>query len=524
MGCYDDMVIFQCKEEPCIRHVEFMNDHYNMIQEIIDKLIDGKKLYIFYPYADAKRKANSRNDEVTRAGIREMCDFLMAKTGKVGQYYRGGMDDAIEGELGDVNTHWLKYDFVVVNNKVTVGLSFDLEYFDGVYMIIGDFNHPRDIAQSSLRVRNLTSNTIKIAYFGSLKPRVAWSNDCAKMGCESYTKVYQSTMVEQMAPTRPTLQLFFKKANFTLATDSNEEKMARDLAKAIDTELGGFFSTVPFDKIPAIIPSYTKTEPTEVKELNNRIIGQCATMLDKMTLQKYFFVKKFDKLVWPLEPVERIAHDPRDANYITYSMLNCMPYEMALQKWIGYTSDERAARWPYITEERQEQFNASIQEAFDEDMAMLARIWSQRLVPAATQVSKLLNDPNHLINQIATAHGHDLFPTDDEVPKMKVSPEMKHLLLRSFDFKRKGTGAIGQLIVAAYNEFFGVTIIDSIFDKTTRASTYTVRPFANEMYRFCKRKMSVFTAHVPSHNHPRGVCHMRLDLPMNKPSVPSAVL
>ena len=58
------------------------------------------------------------------------------ETNKKGICYHGECDDKILKTLDDVNKHWNEVDFVMTNNKISVGLNYELSDFDSVYVSI----------------------------------------------------------------------------------------------------------------------------------------------------------------------------------------------------------------------------------------------------------------------------------------------------------------------------------------------------------------------------------------------------
>ena len=49
--------------------------------------------------------------------------------------------DKIKRKLKDVNNEWVKYDFVISNNIITVGVNFDVLHFDQCYLFIANPNN-----------------------------------------------------------------------------------------------------------------------------------------------------------------------------------------------------------------------------------------------------------------------------------------------------------------------------------------------------------------------------------------------
>jgi hypothetical protein len=64
--------------------------------------------------------------------------------------------------LDDVRKHWSELDLLIYTSSITVGVNFDVEnYFDNLYIYSScKSSCVRDIFQSSMRVRNITSNCL----------------------------------------------------------------------------------------------------------------------------------------------------------------------------------------------------------------------------------------------------------------------------------------------------------------------------------------------------------------------------
>ena len=94
--------------------------------------------------------------------MEELIKSIEKATNKIGTAYNAETDDKILKELNDVNAHWLKYDFVITNSKITVGINYDdiINLFDAVFISLACFSSCRDVIQASCRPRHLKSNNI----------------------------------------------------------------------------------------------------------------------------------------------------------------------------------------------------------------------------------------------------------------------------------------------------------------------------------------------------------------------------
>lgn len=68
-------------------------------------------------------------------------------------------DVKTKAELCNVNETWIKYDLVIYTSSITVGVNFDLAYFDQLFLIISGYAcSVRDIFQASYRSRSYQDN------------------------------------------------------------------------------------------------------------------------------------------------------------------------------------------------------------------------------------------------------------------------------------------------------------------------------------------------------------------------------
>ena len=98
--------------------VEHIESNMKWIYQIKESLINNKRIFIYYPYKDGNAKRKSMSD---------LRDFLEQQTGKRGILYNGDSDAETSKTLKNVNAIWSKYDFVLINNKITVGVNYDTQ-------------------------------------------------------------------------------------------------------------------------------------------------------------------------------------------------------------------------------------------------------------------------------------------------------------------------------------------------------------------------------------------------------------
>ena len=90
------------------------------LNDIIQDLKNNKKLIVFYPFKNPRKKQKLPS-------MADLVKTIETHTNKKGIYHNADASDSTNSKLKDVNKSWIKYDFVVSNNKINVGLNFDIE-------------------------------------------------------------------------------------------------------------------------------------------------------------------------------------------------------------------------------------------------------------------------------------------------------------------------------------------------------------------------------------------------------------
>lgn len=261
--------------EPQKRTIKYMDDDKAMLHDIIEKIRNGQKLFIFYPY---KKQSNNF------MSMESMNNVIEMSTGKKGIFYNADVDDTIKSGLKDVNTSWEGKDYVITNNIITCGVNYENLDFDYTYIFIASHNTPRDIIQVSYRTRHLNSGIIKICYLGKMTPPNTWLNDCDKMRCSIYNSLYKNILIEKKAPIKRSIQLFCVKAHYKQTSESY--KLSDVVRAELDKIVREQFVCVTYNQIDDI-------DFSQAEVIEGKCFAQQATMMDKYMLNKYYFKKSF---------------------------------------------------------------------------------------------------------------------------------------------------------------------------------------------------------------------------------------
>lgn len=268
-------VIYERIKEPQTRTIHYINDEKTMLQDIINKLNEGNKLFIFYPYKKSSYRCKS---------MEEIYEVLQHTTGKKGIFYNAAIDDKVKKGLKDVNTSWKNQDFILTNNIITCGVNYDEMDFDYKYIFVASHNTPRDIIQVSYRARFLSSGIIKICYMGKMNQSTTWLNDCKRMECPIYSKMYDEILVEKKAPLKRALQLFCVKAHYKQKSDKYK------INSIVEKELTKIMDKYNVAKSYETIENIDQSQAEHIEEA---CFCQTATMSMKYALNKYHFKKSF---------------------------------------------------------------------------------------------------------------------------------------------------------------------------------------------------------------------------------------
>lgn len=379
--------------EPITRTVTYMSSHTILIKNIIDDLKAGLKLFIFYPYKDASLMANTPSMD-------SLYNILCKETSRSGIYYNADIDEPIKAGLRNVNDAWKEVSFIITNSVITCGVNYDKLDFDKEYLMVSSFSVPRDIIQVSYRPRHLTTGCINIAYLGKMTQYSSWETDLLEINCPIYTNMITSILTEKQSPMKKTIELFCSKAHYAQRTDTN--KLSEETEREIIELLSSY--AAPYRNIPDIDFSFEKP-------LQEKIFCGTATMIDKLTLKKYFFKKLF---------LPDAGSDPSFSENIIDSM------------------------------------------------------WNHKYISFAEQYIKHLRNPNSVFKKIKLLNKMQTIFSLNPVHKIKLSEEIRTQIFDEFKFKYLHKKSATSLILfELYNTYFCTRIINkrSTSDKNV---TYVV--------------------------------------------------
>jgi len=261
----------------------------NTLKMIAENIIKGEKVFCFYPY-----KTGSATMPSMDAVMETIAYIVKDKTnndfirGEDYQCYNGDSDDIIKKEIGNVNEFWNNYKLVMCNNTITAGVSYIAENkFSKVYLFIAPFNLPRDITQVSMRCRQLTTDTIYTQFIGG-SSQEAIADDTKDVNMSFYSKLYEDSINELLAPQRKSCDLFFMKAHFDVSQSAivnQADKEVKDILEEIELNL----SQLEYDAIQDL-------NDADAKDLmKEHLMSLNAKTSERYALRKFMFKKNFEE-------------------------------------------------------------------------------------------------------------------------------------------------------------------------------------------------------------------------------------
>ena len=258
----------ESNERKIIKYQNF-NQIFN---KIINNIKQGKKSIIFYPYKNAQHQKKLPS-------MHELVNVIENETNKKGIYHNADACDSNNRMLDNVNKNWVNYDFVISNNKINVGLNFDVDYFDEVYLMVAGFNSPRDIVQFSYRARTLKNNLINYCLLDKQNPYMDVEIQKVDNFNEVYKALFENVLIERRSPVADTMDFFFSKAKYEIIGNCQEIIKSDKL----DFELIDYYD-------------YDSLEPLDDDGVKEIIIKSCcmeSNVVEKLSLRRYFYDMKF---------------------------------------------------------------------------------------------------------------------------------------------------------------------------------------------------------------------------------------
>lgn len=296
-----DIILYESKHKPVERQINVVCSFNKMLNNIAKDVADGKKCFIFYAFKNATEGRNGINDFNMRVKEQAKTMLAMKETdeAKRMEFIEKDANDIFKScvyyaesyeknNLGNINEKWHECDFVLTTSSITVGVNYELEDFDKVYIYAsGSTNLPRDIIQSSMRIRYPKTKDIDIHFFDVKTKEIEVFPEYYKCDNLVYKSLVDDNLNEKHADFIDAFSLFCKATNYKFEYDINEMKKN----KREKYENNMFVSRMLMEY------SLIKEVDEEKKDtIELKIFNREATMEDRMIVLKHYFDITFRNL------------------------------------------------------------------------------------------------------------------------------------------------------------------------------------------------------------------------------------
>lgn len=271
-----DIITYTSEAKPKEKILNQFTLYDSAVNNIINDLDNGKKLYVFYAFKGTGKKHKS---------IEELRNYIIMRCkGKPNiMVYHGDMSDKDRKTLYDVQNEWEKYDCIITTSSITVGVNYEGSKFDKVYLMIsGLVNNIRDVIQSSMRIRKPNDENMGIFFFDTLNKDIV---DYGKLFMETDDKVYKDlindVILERQSDFEATFLKFCSLTNYKCPSIRENIKVANE-SDAIECKI-----LVNYKDLKVI-----NELQCEILE-REKIYKMEASMIEKFQVQKHYFDIKF---------------------------------------------------------------------------------------------------------------------------------------------------------------------------------------------------------------------------------------
>ena len=260
---------------------------YSWYNKLVEDIKKNKKIYVFYPFKTGKGSIQKLSIDGFKQRLLHNCPNL--EDDKV-LVYQGDMSDKEKQKLEKVNDIWGDAKVIITNSCITVGVNYEYADVDKVYLSYSDILNPRDVIQSSFRIRKTKEDIIEFYKFPNLfkilaiqqgniyepqpikKPKLLVNTD-------AFVFMRNFLLEEYNAKGYETLKRFFKETGYIIdkkwvGGDDNSIQY-----KSFDGE--GTLGVWDWANIRAI-----SNEEKERKE--SKIFDNTATIDDKLEVRKWY--------------------------------------------------------------------------------------------------------------------------------------------------------------------------------------------------------------------------------------------
>ena len=222
-------------------------------------------------------------------------------------------DDTLKKELKDVENYWNHFDIVIYSPSVESGVSFDIDYFDKIYVVLSnDSTSPRGLLQMCSRVRRLKFDDIDV-YINNLpykeKANFFTYDDIKEYICDVYRSYLDPKPFynkdEQLMEIKYEFDLYAQNLVHNETENSNKcsSRFIAYFIKLLTDKGHSFqspdnsFSITSYKKENILIDEIIKADDIDYNIFKSLLIKQksnLATKDDKFAIDKYMIKREWN--------------------------------------------------------------------------------------------------------------------------------------------------------------------------------------------------------------------------------------
>jgi len=295
--------IIYSDKKPC-KKVLVQNDSYEaIVKKIIDDIRNGIKPYIYYAFKTSKQTRDGILDLDYRIkrGIQEL-DEQEATTDKeklsilkidTKQYKKSLVyfaESKEKNDLGDVNIKWAEADYIITNTSITVGVNYEGLDYDKIYLLCsGSTGNPRDVIQTTMRIRKTKSDIIELFFFDTMNKDFIAYPKVFKSGDVIFDDLIVSVYSEYHADFINSFKRFCDITNYDYSGVKILTERTRLEKNKFDNDLFISKSLIEFSQVPDI-------DERLMEDYKGLIYARTATLTERLAIDKYFFVNNYHYL------------------------------------------------------------------------------------------------------------------------------------------------------------------------------------------------------------------------------------
>ena len=293
-----------------------------MILKIIEDLSKGKRIYLFYPYKTGK-------GSLLKMSIEELCSIIVKDLPQLKYLvYHGDINDSEKRKLQDVNELWSDKQLIITNSTISVGVSYDnqKEVFDKIYLSYADFLNPRDVIQSSFRIRTTKDNEIGYCYLKSIsdlmdyKPSIKEGSrlNTTMLEDKALCNLMKSLELEELAKGQECMERWMELTGYK-KTFINNAGISKEEWKEVRTLTEGTQNLWDWDEI---FYENTSKHRRNIIRYKQKRDNQTATSEEKLQIEKYEIMRFLDSDLIGEDEIDEMGRTIYKSQMKEFNMIN----------------------------------------------------------------------------------------------------------------------------------------------------------------------------------------------------------